>query len=85
MRVAASVWPEFSMLHKISEMEDPYYISQDGEGRKEGILLQQAKTKMDGNMILNMPNTQGGVAQTEQPQANPQVPKKSLINRVLHR
>jgi hypothetical protein len=85
MRVAAKRWPEFKLFEEITEMKDPYYISIDGEGRKEGILLQQAKTKMDGNMILNMPNTQGGVAQTDQPQGQAPSQKKSFINRVLHR
>jgi hypothetical protein len=84
MRVAASYFPEFSMFEKIADMEDPYYISQDGEGRKEAILTVQAKTKMDGNMILNMPNTNGGVAETDQPQAV-QPKKKSFISKVLHR
>ena len=85
MRVAAKYWPEFNMFEKIADMEDPYYISEDGEGRKEGILLQQARSKLDANLILNMPNTAGGIAQTEQAQANPPPQKKGLLNRVLHR
>jgi hypothetical protein len=84
MRIAAQAWPEFAMFQKIAEMEDPYYISEDGEGRKEGILLRQAQSKIDSNLILNMPNTQGGVAQTEQTQAAP-AKKKSIIDKVLRR
>lgn len=87
MRVAAAKWPEFEMFLLIAEMEDPYYISLEGEGRKEAILTVQAKTKLDGNMILNMPNTQGGTAQTEQPQAaGPSQPqKKSMFQKVFRR
>lgn len=84
MRIAKRYWPEFSMFEDIAEMEDPYYISEDGEGRREGILLRQAQSKLDANLILNMPNTQGGVAQTEQPQQQ-QPQKKGLIQRILHR
>jgi hypothetical protein len=81
MRISAAYYPEFGMFEKIADMEDPYYISQDGEGRKEAILTVQAKTKMDGNMILNMPNTNGGVAETDQPQAK----KKGFLQKVFHR
>lgn len=84
MRIAASGWREFALFEKIADMEDPYYISEDGEGRREGILLRQAQSKLDANLILNMPNAQGGVAQTEQPQAQPPQ-KKGLMQRILHR
>lgn len=74
MRVVAAEWPEFGLFKTIAEMEDPYYISMDGEGRKEGILLQQAKSKNGdaNNLVLNMPNTNGGPA--ENPTTTP--PKK---------
>lgn len=84
MRIAAKYWPEFSMFEQIAEMEDPYYISEDGEGRKEGILLRQAQSKIDSNLILNMPNTQGGIAETEQSQAVAPK-KKGLLQRIMHR
>jgi hypothetical protein len=90
MRSAAKQWPIFSFLATLADMEDHYLISGDNEtgglGRREGILLQQAKTKMDGNMILNMPNPSGGVAQSEQPEGQTQQPKKKgILNRILHR
>jgi hypothetical protein len=81
MRAASDVWPELSLMREFAEMEDPYYISEDGEGRREGILLQQAKSKLDANLILNMPNTQGGTAMTEQPQGQ-QPKKKGLLNKI---
>jgi len=84
MRSAADIWPELKLMGILAEMEDPYYISEDGEGRKEGILLRQAQSKIDSNLILNMPNTQGGPAMTEQSQG--QTPKKkSLMDKVLRR
>lgn len=82
MRVAGKNWPLFSMFDQIADMEDPYYISEDGEGRKEGILLRQAQSKYDANLILNMPNTQGGVAQTEQAQGAPPQ-KKGIFQRIF--
>jgi hypothetical protein len=84
MRIAKKYYPEFYMFGDIADIEDHYYISEDGEGRKEAILTVQAKTKMDGNMILNMPNTNGGIAETEQPQAT-QPKKKNIFQRILHR
>lgn len=71
MRLAYSMFPEFKLFNDIAEMEDPYYISEDGEGRKEAILQTQAKTKLEGPMVLNMPNSNGGLAQNEQPQQQP--------------
>jgi hypothetical protein len=85
MRIASNEWPELSTFLKIAEMEDPYFISEDGEGRKEGILLQQAKTGTDrNNLVLNMPNTAGGPAQDP---SNPAPPphKKSILDKVLRR
>lgn len=82
MRIASKRWPIFAMFRDIADEEDPYYISEDGEGRREGILLRQAQSKLDANLILNMPNTQGGVAQTEQAQANPQPQKKGFLQRI---
>jgi len=76
------------MFGVMADMEDHYYISGDNEtgglGRKEGILLQQAKTNLPNNMILNMPNTNGGTAQTDQAGAT-QPKKKGIIQRILHR
>jgi hypothetical protein len=75
MRLAGEKWSQLDLFTKIADMEDPYYISKDGEGRKEGILLQQAKAGNDkANLILNMPNTAGGPA--TDPNA-PTQPKKS--------
>jgi hypothetical protein len=75
MRLAGEKWSQLDLFTKIADMEDPYYISKDGEGRKEGILLQQAKAGNDkANLILNMPNTAGGPA--TDPNA-PIQPKKS--------
>jgi hypothetical protein len=90
MRTAASNFPMMEMFGEIADMEDPYYISQDGLGRSEAIVLQQAKTNMPGNMILNMPNLQGEVAADQQQQQGPQHPQKKggirgAIDRVLHR
>lgn len=87
MRIAGAKWKRLEMFGEIADMEDPYFISEDGEGRKEGILLQQAKTRSD-NLILNMPNTRGGVAESEEPHAN--MPQKqgrfrSMISKVIHR
>lgn len=85
MRVVSEKWPELDLFLSIAEMEDPYYISEDGEGRKEGILLQQAKTGTDrANLVLNMPNTSGGPAKDP---SNPTQPpkKKSIFDRVLRR
>jgi len=77
MRLAGVQWPELDLFREIAEMEDPYFISLDGEGRKEGILLQQAKTGADkNNLVLNMPNTNGGPAQNLDPNAPPTQPKK---------
>lgn len=84
MRAAAGVWPELGLFGVIADMEDPYYISEDGLGRSEGILLQQAKSKLDANLILNMPNPAGGVAQEEQSKAAPPK-KKGLVDRILRR
>jgi hypothetical protein len=84
MRIASKQWPKLKLFETIADVEDPYYISLDGEGRKEGILLLQAKSKLDANLILNMPNTAGGIAQTEQPTAQaPQ--KKGFFSRVFKR
>lgn len=84
MREAAKMWPEFGLFDLLADQEDHYLISGDNEegglGRKEGILLRQAQTKAD-NLILNMPNTQGGVAQTEQSQAAPPK-KKGFFNKL---
>lgn len=75
MRTAGDLWPELYLFKDFADMEDPYFISKDGEGRKEGILLQQAKTGTDrANLVLNMPNTQGGPAQDAN--AQPTQPKK---------
>jgi len=77
MRLAGEQWPELKLFQEIAEMEDPYFISLEGEGRKEGILLQQAKTGADkNNLVLNMPNTNGGPAQNLDPNAPPTQPKK---------
>lgn len=86
MRTASNLWPMLGFFDKIADMEDPYYISLDGEGRKEGILLQQAKTGTDkANLVLNMPNTQGQPAQ-DQTQLGTAPPKKrSIIDKVLNR
>jgi len=85
MRVVSEKWPELDLFLSIAEMEDPYFISEDGEGRKEGILLQQAKTGTDrANLVLNMPNTAGGPAQDPSNPA-PQIKKKSIIDKVLRR
>lgn len=84
MRVAASQWSEFALMLKLADMEDPYFISQDGEGRREAILQSQAKAKLDGNMILNMPNTQGGVAQNPEINQAPQK-KQGLFNKIKGR
>ena len=86
MRVIAEELPELGLYGKIADMEDPYYISEEGEGRKEGILLQQAKSKQDANLVLNMPNTQGGQAQDPQFQG-PSKPGgiRGIINKITHR
>jgi hypothetical protein len=87
MRIASEKWGRLKLFENIADMEDPYYISEDGEGRKEGILLQQAKTKLDANtnLTLNMPNTHG---EDNQPQ-NSGHPKRGglrgVVDKVLHR
>lgn len=87
MRIAADKWKRLDLFLDIADMEDPYYISEDGEGRKEGILLQQAKTKLDANtnLTLNMPNTHGEETQ----QQNTGHPKRGglrgVVDKVLHR
>jgi hypothetical protein len=66
-------------------MEDPYYISEEGEGRREGILLQQAKAKLDANLVLNMPNTRGPTAEDPEAPGSKPPGKKSIIQKILHR
>lgn len=83
MRLASEIYPEFKLFNAIAEMEDPYYISEDGEGRKEAILQTQAKAKLEGNMVLNMPNTNGGLAQPEQPTQQPK--KAGLLDKFRKR
>ena len=90
MRSAAQQWPLFTILDTLADREDHYFISGDNEtgglGRREAILMRQAQAKTEGNMILNMPNPSGGVAQTDQPEATQTQPKKKgLLARVLHR
>lgn len=72
MKIAAEKWPEFNLFNSIAEEEDHYFISEDGEGRKEGILLQQAKTRSENSLTLNQVNTKPET-ETEQ---NGQPPKK---------
>ena len=81
MRIVGEQWTQLDLFTEIANMEDPYFISEDGEGRKEGILLQQAKTGTDkANLVLNMPNTQGGPA--TDPTAQPTQPqKKGFLSR----
>lgn len=83
MRLAKDIDPLFGFFNKIADMEDPYFISEDGEGRKEAILQAQAKAKLDTNMVLNMPNTQGGPAQNPEPTQPPK--KGSFFNKVFKR
>lgn len=84
MRVCAAKWPELKLFLDIADMEDPYFISENGEGRKEGILLRQAQTGVDrNNLVLNMPNTQGPIAQDPNNQAQPK--KKGIVDRILKR
>lgn len=89
MRVIAAKWKEFDLFGELADIEDHYLISGDnpdgGLGRKEALLLQQARTNIDGNMILNMPNTNGGTAETTQPQAAAPKKKGNIFSRLLHR
>ncbi len=46
MRLLAANYEEMGIWRDIAEMEDPYFISFEGEQRKEAILMQRAKTQM---------------------------------------
>lgn len=47
MQLIAGWYPEeMGFWKEIAEMEDVYFISQDGEQRKEAILMQRARTQV---------------------------------------
>lgn len=77
MRVAAKWFPRLDGFTDLAEEEDHYYISQDGAGRIEGVLLQQAKTKIDSANITNL--TMPGAEQPQQQPQNPQQPHKKGV------
>ena len=46
MRLVSKTWgEEWGVWENIADMEDHYYISEGGEGRKEGIEMTKAKTQ----------------------------------------
>lgn len=47
MRIMADLYPDvFKIFKEIAEMEDTYYIAEDGEQRKEAILMQKVKSTL---------------------------------------
>jgi len=83
MRVLAKEYPEMSLFGKIADMEDPYYISEDGLGRQEGIAIQNAKTRLDAANVFNMnPSAQN---LPEQQPGPTQPKKKGLIDKIFRR
>lgn len=72
---------EWAIMAAMADMEDPYFISLDGEQRKEAILLSRARTGADmQNLNINLPNTNPNTLGQEPPdQAQAQHSKKSWI------
>ncbi len=70
---------EWAIMAQIAEMEDPYFISLDGEQRKEAILMKRANTAQDTqNLNINLPSTSPEAIKEEKQAQNPP-PKKSWI------
>jgi len=70
---------EWEIMLKMANMEDPYFISLDGEQRKEAILMTRARTTSDmQNLNINLPVTNPTAIQEQQPSAAPPQ-KKSWI------
>jgi hypothetical protein len=70
---------EWEIMLKMANMEDPYFISLDGEQRKEAILMTRARTTSDmQNLNINLPVTNPTAIQEQQPRPAPPQ-KKSWI------
>jgi len=83
MRVVSAEYPEMALFAKIADMEDPYYISEDGLGRQEAIAIQNAKARVDAANVFNMnPSAQN---MPEQQSGPTQPKKKSFIDKILRR
>ena len=59
MRELAIAYPDlFNLYWDVADMEDTYFISKDGEGRKEAILMQQARTQAQMPLAIALPQVQ---------------------------
>ena len=87
MRVIAKTFPEFSMFENISEMEDPYYISEDGLGRQEAVATVQAKTRLESQNVFNMNDQRNNFSEGQNNgQPGPSQPKKKgFFQKLLRR
>jgi len=75
MHLIAKWYPE-EMGHwkEIADLEDIYFISLEGEQRKEAILMQRAKTAITQPLALQMP-------QVETKPIEPEAKKKGILRR----
>ena len=70
---------EWEIMKKMADMEDPYFISLDGEQRKEAILMKRANTAMDTqNLNINLPTTNPAAIQEEKEAQGPPAKKSWL-------
>jgi hypothetical protein len=79
MRLAANTFKGLELLKEIAEMEDPYFISEEGLGRIEAIQQQQAKAGLDHAQNINMygQQPQDNTTSTQRP------PQKKGLSRIL--